>query len=303
MNSEAKQSFGNAWFKERAIKSLKRIADGVWDFSDSLLLYTSAGSDIYEQLQETDSPYYKMVTAPEREYLQSIARDVVSLLPQHFDYIDLGPGTEHKEQFFFDEIKKQGKTFTYLPVDISEHFLAEAQTYGEKQGIDVCALRSSFEQLSGHIANRHAPRFVSLGLTFSNYQPQDAIGMVQTIAGENGRCFMNAQMRDRVDMTALQSVYQADAVNMADEKLLLLGLNPQHDVSERVADDGFQVWCTVQRTNALLDGVGVKEGDRLLVFQSLRYTKTQLQDILKALPSHQTFDTGSSFIATMIRTS
>ncbi len=296
----SRERYDETWFKERAVESLKKIDEGVWDFSDSLLLYTPSGSDTYEQLQEVDTPYFRLVTKPEREYLQSIAKSVIELLPDNFDYIDLGPGTEHKEQFFFDELKKQGKTFTYIPVDISPRYLEMAQSFAEDQDIPVKTVRSSFEELSDMLSERTVPRFVSLGLTFSNYEPNEVLPMLGKIAGHNGWSFINAQIRDRIDMNALKDVYRADAVHIADDKVRLIGLDPENDISERLVDDGFKVWCTVKNSNQLLDDIGVKQGDRLLIFQSRRYTKTQLEEIMSGFDKYQLFDTGTSFIATMI---
>ncbi len=65
-----------------------------------------------KNLQREDDPYAKLITEPERAYLQSIADDIVAELPDGFEYIDLGPGTAHKEQFIFDAARKAGKTFT-----------------------------------------------------------------------------------------------------------------------------------------------------------------------------------------------
>ena len=126
---ENNSRYDNNWFKKRAFESITPISPNVWDYSDSLLLYISSGVEKYESLQETNTPYFKLVTQPEREYLQSIAKEVVDQLPLDFEYIDLGPGTEHKEQYFFDELKRQGKKFTYIPVDISGHYLALAEEH------------------------------------------------------------------------------------------------------------------------------------------------------------------------------
>lgn len=102
--------YNSEWFKTRAFKSIELISPGLWDYADSLLLYVASGVEKYQSLQEDNTPYFRLVTKPEREYLQSIAKDVINLLPQKFEYVDLGPGTEHKEQFFFDEIRKQGSS-------------------------------------------------------------------------------------------------------------------------------------------------------------------------------------------------
>lgn len=293
--------YNQDWFKKRAISSIRKISDGVWDYSDSLLLYISSGADVYEQLQEVNTPYFKLVTKPEREYLKLITKNIADILPNNFEYIDLGPGTEHKEQFLFDELKKQGKTFTYIPVDISDHFLDIAESYALKQGIVVRKIRASFEELPELLGKSSVPRFVSIGLTFSNYAPQDILNLLRNIAGENGYVFINAQIRDRVDMVALGKVYKDDIANIIDHKVKLIDLDPAQDITPGLADDGVRVSCFVLRSSKVLEKIGVKSGDKLVVFQSLRYTKDSLENELQNL-NHESFDTGSSFIGTIIRT-
>lgn len=295
------EKYDQEWFKNRAFNSLRKISDGIWDFSDSLLLYTASGSELYEQLQEVDTPYFNLVTKPEREYLQSIAKNIADTLPNNFEYIDLGPGTEHKEQFLFDELKKQGKTFTYIPVDISDHFLDVAESHASRQGILVRTMKASFEELPELLGKPMLPRFVSIGLTFSNYAPQDILKLLADIAGENGYAFINAQIRDRVDMVELQKVYQDDAVHLVDDKVRLIGLDPVQDITPRLADDGFRVSCFVLRSNKHLEDIGIKSGDTLIVFQSLRYTVETLENELSDY-NHESLDTGSSFIGIIIKT-
>ncbi len=289
------------WYKKRAFESLKKLSNGTWDFSDSLLIYIGSGDEVYEQLQEADTSYFKLVTKPEHDYLEIISKDIANILPDNFEFIDLGPGTEHKEQFLFDELKKQGKTFTYIPVDISDHFLDMSEAHASLQGIKVNKLKASFEELPGIFGEPTAPRFVSLGLTFSNYFPQEAMKLLTEIAGASGFAFINTQIRDRVDMVELQKVYQEDAVHLVDDKLRLIGLDPFEDVSPRIADVGFRVQCSVLKSNDELRKTAINDGDNLIVFQSLRYTKESLESELKNFNS-QLFDTGSSFIGVIIRT-
>ncbi len=295
------EKYNQEWFKNRAFKSLKKLSDGVWDYSDSLLIYIATGAELYESLQEVDTPYFKLVTKPEHDYLKSIAKEVVYMLPGNFEYIDLGPGTEHKEQFLFDELKKQGKTFTYIPVDISDHFLDVAESHAVNQGIRVQKIKASFEELPEVLGVSTTPRFVSIGLTFSNYAPQDILKLLQGIAGKGGFSFINAQMRDRVDMVALQAIYQDDAVRLVDDKVRLIGLDPLTDITPRITDDGFHVSCSVLRSNKELENLGINNGDKIIVFQSLRYTKESLESELKNF-EHKSFDTNTSFIASIIRT-
>jgi uncharacterized SAM-dependent methyltransferase len=69
--------------------------------------------------------------------LKSVIKEITELLPDQFEYIDLGPGTEKKENYFFQEFKKQNKKFIYRPVDVSEYFLNIAKQNAEEQNIKV----------------------------------------------------------------------------------------------------------------------------------------------------------------------
>lgn len=296
-------TFDTAWFKNRAITSIKKIAPHVWDYSDSLLLYISTGVEVYESLQREDTAYFKLVTQPEREYLQSIAKELVDMLPSEFEYIDLGPGTEHKEQFFFDELKKQGKHFTYIPVDISAYYLRLSEDHATQQGIPVKALQAPFEEVAKILGEKTVPRFVHLGLTFSNYEPQAILALLKDIAGSDGFVFINSQMRDRVDMGALQKAYAQDALTLADDKLQLIGLDPLNDVSPREATDEIRVWGSVLHVSKETEELGIEVGDKLLVFQSLRYIPAELEgEVMLSSQRYHLFDTGKSFIAALIYT-
>lgn len=293
-------NYTQEWFRERASSSLKKIQDGVWDYSDSLLIYVSSGVEVYESLQEENTPYHQLVTKPEHSYLKTIAEQVAERLPDSFDYIDLGPGTEHKEQYFFDAFTSKGKQFTYVPVDISEYYLNIARKHAEHQGIPCDPVQSSFDELPVRLGTVSRPRFVSLGMTFSNYEPQVIIELLKNIAGAGGTSFIVAQMRDRIDMDALQQIYQEDVSHVIDDKLRLLGFDPDADVTPRIADEGIRAWTTVLRSNPVLEKMGVRAQDKLLVFQSLRYTKSSLEESLKDT-QYQIFDIGSSFIGALVQ--
>ncbi|MFZ2151614.1 MAG: L-histidine N(alpha)-methyltransferase [Minisyncoccia bacterium] len=303
LTQEAGEKYNHAWFVERAMGSVHKIADNTWDYSDSLLLYMPSGVVEYEAVQNTDTPYHRLVTAPEHEYLQQVASDIVSELPDVFDYIDLGPGAEHKEQFFFDACKAQGKTFTYFPVDISEHFLNLAQTYAEAQNIETKTLKGSFEELPDVLGVSQKPRFVSLGLTFSNYNPAHITNLLKQIAGKNGFIFINAQMRDRTDMLQLRAIYEQAVSPLCLDKLQLLGLTIDKHVSVPFVDENNQAWCYVLEMSTQLEQLGIKKGDKILLFQSLRYTPETLEtNIKESEATYKMYDIGSSFIASLIKT-
>lgn len=289
------------WFKRRAFESLKPLGDGKWDYSDSLLLYLPSAANEYESLQEKDDPYARLVTKPERTYLQSIANQVVAELPNEFDYVDLGPGTAHKEQFIFDVAHAQDKKLHYVPVDINNRYLAMASEYATAQQIPTHPIQSPFEELPTRISSVR-PHFVSLGLTFSNYNPKDIFPLLTSIAGKNGHIFVDVQVRERSDMQRLTEMYGRDVRGVSDPKIPLLGLDVESDISDRTTDDGIRMWYTLRKSNPELEQCGIHAGDKLLMFQSLRYTKKSFEKLLSSTFSKYTLlDTGSEFLGAVIQ--
>ena len=294
--------YGQEWFQKRAFESLKDLGEGRWDYSDSLLLYVPGSDEKYEEVQETDTLYHRLITAPEREYLQGVAESVVSELPNGFEYIDLGPGTEHKEQFIFDAAKNQSKAFVYRPVDISNRYLQLSTEYANQQGLPTDPLKSSFEELPIILGRESQPRFVSLGLTYGNYEPAEILSLLKELIGENGTAFINAQIRERVDIEAIREIYEGVAESMAAAKIRLLGLDPEADIAEREVTDQIKVWYTLKHSTPQLESKGVKAGDNLLVFQSLRPRMALFEEALqKEFPRHKVLDEGGSFVGALLQ--
>ncbi|OHA79762.1 MAG: hypothetical protein A2675_04095 [Candidatus Yonathbacteria bacterium RIFCSPHIGHO2_01_FULL_51_10] len=291
------------WFKERALNSFVQIDENAWDYSDSLLLYIPGTEKEYESMQETDTTYHKIVTQPERAYLEEIAMELVAELPKYFNYVDLGPGTEHKEQFIFDAAKTQEKSFIYTPVDISERFLKLSSEHATQQGIEVRPEQVPFEKLTSALPPIDTPRFVSLGLTYSNYNPAYILGLLKNISGKGGSFFITVQIRDRIAMEEVRKAYSEDAQSITNSKLELLGLNVKKDVGDILVDDGVRVWCTLRHSTPELEAKGILSGARLLIFQSLRYTKEALEEDLESNSlDYKLFDTDQTFIGALVKT-
>lgn len=290
-------------FRDRAFKSLKKISDTSWDYSDSLLLYIPSESNTYEVAQNVNSLYFNLVTKPEHKYLKLVSKKVASILPKTFEYVDLGPGIEHKEQLFFDEFKKLGKTFTYIPVDINDRFLKLSEKYAVAQDIKVKTLKSSFEDLP-EILDLGTPRFISLtGLTFNNYAIATILSLLTNMAGKNSFIFVDTQLKEKINMIQLQKTYQEFVFGMCFEKIKLLGLNPKTDISPITVDENLRMWCSVTHSNTELEKIGIKAGDSLLVAQSLRHTRDELEAELKNFRcDYILLDQESSFISFVIKT-
>jgi hypothetical protein len=293
-----KEKYSLDWFKDRAFSSIKKISEGVFDYSDSLLLYIPGSDEKYESIQYEGNPYHEMITIPERKYLQNIMKDVVARLPENFEYIDLGPGSEHKEQYTFDEILKQGKKCIYRPVDISERFLNRAREHAEQQGITTDPVRASFEELPGILKKSDKPRFVSLGLTYPNYNPYEIFKILANIAGSDGYVLIGAQIRERIDIKRIVEIYAKDTISFSIARLKLIGLDAEEDLEDFHTNDGVQVWGTLKKVTLRLAEMGLKAGDKILLFQSLRPSMDKLKLNLNdaGFSSYTMFDIGESFV-------
>ncbi len=303
---DTESKYNRNWFKQRAFNSLKRIGEDRWDYSDSLLLYVDTQSqEEYEKIQTEGNPYNELVTVPEEKYLTEIADEIMSRLPNEFEYIDLGPGTAGKEKFIFEAAKKQSKKIIYSPVDISKYYLEQSKKYATEYGLDIRPLQCSFEELSEKLEKEddNIPRFISLlGLTFSNFEPLEILKILKKIARENGFIFINSQIRERTNITKLVDTYHADIKTIIKSKISFLGLN-ESDYTNLETDNGIRLWFTVANPTKELKEKGVKPGDKFLVFQSLRPTIEILKtDLDSSGMSYAMFDTGSSFIGILLRT-
>ena len=86
-----------SWAEDRIKKLLIKVGTKQWDFSDSLLLYSNLGQESYKDANKKDSDYYKFVTQEELIHINKILKNISSELPEEFNFIDLGPGSEKKE--------------------------------------------------------------------------------------------------------------------------------------------------------------------------------------------------------------
>lgn len=312
MELETKMQVDKGWITERLISTIRKRVDNqgeFWDFSDTLPMYLISSlvntiNDVYKQVQADQSLYNNLVTIPEKQFLESIAKSLVEALPQEFVYIDLGPGTERKENIFFDEIKKQRKKIIYVPVDMNQEYLSQATENARQQGIEVYPIQSSFEDLPKVLKEKFRGdyTFVSMfGLTFGNYFSQDILDLLFKINGNNGFAFVTSQLKKYVSFEDLRNIYSGIfTIEFMLKKLELLGVDLNSDIEEVEVTDEVKVWCKIKKVNKELAGLGIKAGDRFLIFQSIRHTEESWREILSGL-NHLDFNIGNSFIGGLIK--
>lgn len=294
--------YTNEWFKKQALESIKSISPNIWDFSDSSLLYVNPKAvDAYEEIQKEGDPYRDLVTIPETEYISKISSSLTLELPNNFYYIDLGPGTEHKEKFLFNALKNQNKKFTYFPVDISPYILKTSKNFASELEIETKPILASFEECADYLPNDGIYRFVSIGLTFVNYNIQDIFKLFENIVDQSGSIFINSHIRERTNIQKIRDLYVAQLESMILPKIQLLNLEFK-DLENIEVNDKVEVWCTIKNSSSILNEKGIKAGDKFLVFQSLRYSLDELKsEIMKTFPNYSMFDTGASFVGFLLK--
>ncbi len=273
------------WFAERAKNKLVKTGAGQWDFSDSALFWTDEVVKQYEDAQTVDGDDYKsQVTDAETVYLKKIMPDLVSHFPSKINYIDMGPGTENKQDYIIDEIKKQGKSLVYTPVDINSSMVESVSTHVSKEGIATFPIQSSFEDMEQFIEDKVTPRFLSLGLTFLNFNIDDILSILKKSLNAEGLAFINTQPREKVkDLKELVKAYSSkNLLKIYNSKLKLIGLEIDEDMGTIEVTDEVKVYYHVKKPSEQAKLLGICEGDTLFIFQSIRYPMDALKSRLES---------------------
>lgn len=121
-----------------------------------------------------DSSYQ---TTDEIDIIKATARTVVSQMPDNTTIIDLGAANSTKYEHYISEFIKQGKTVSYVPLDL-DHDSLKAQIGRVKSKfphVKSYGLWGSFHDGDAHYVNITGPRlFLSMGSIFYN-GPDDVV--------------------------------------------------------------------------------------------------------------------------------
>jgi hypothetical protein len=142
-----------------------------------------------------------------------------------------------------------------------------------------------------------------MGLTYTNYTPDKILSLLSTIAGQQGIIFIDAQIRDRVNIAEIIGIYQNQVYTLLEPKIQLLGLG-RSDIAEQWCDDKIQAWFSIKTPNQKLKDLGVKPGDKFFAYYFLRPTKESLEtDISNYFKQYTILDTQESFVGVLLSNS
>ncbi len=133
--------------------------------------YDARGSELFDQICELPE-YYP--TRTERQILEQHAAEIVEQTGAG-ELVELGSGSADKARILLDAMAAAGTLHRYVPLDVSEHALADAarQLVAEYDGLRVDGVIGDFERhLDSVPPAGSGPRIIALlGGTIGNFPP------------------------------------------------------------------------------------------------------------------------------------
>ncbi len=152
---------------------------------DSKYFYDAIGDRIFQQIMQMEEYY---LTAAEMEIMQHQSADIARAILAEgspFDLIELGAGDATKSIHLLRSLLNTQATFSYCPVDISEHVIADLQQNLPHQlpGLDVKGLNGDYFDMLKQATELSARRKVVLfmGANIGNMTIADAEQFCKTL--------------------------------------------------------------------------------------------------------------------------
>jgi len=143
--------------------------------------YDERGSQLFDQICETEAYY---VTRTETALMQQYTGEMGECLASGVKLVEFGSGSSLKTRYLLEELIAPA---AYVPVDISkEHLLKSAERISEEfseiEVLPVCAdFTQSFELPESTVQTTHNAVYFP-GSTIGNFEPNEALGLLHSIA-------------------------------------------------------------------------------------------------------------------------
>lgn len=151
----------------------------------SKYFYDEHGSELFNQI--TRHPDYYLTNC-ELSILENHKNDIADIIGNHpFNLIELGPGDGIKTEMLIDCFLQKKMQFTYIPIDISTHFLQKISEKLKKHqpNISLLPIHSDYfhglKRMSHDSKRRNLVLF--LGSSIGNYTMDDAQVFLQKTRG------------------------------------------------------------------------------------------------------------------------
>jgi hypothetical protein len=174
-----------------ALSRRKEKGTIVLDLTHPFFMYLSVKQGQRYEQAITQPEFQSQLYDPLATMYQEAANRLGKLLPQHYDYVDLGPGYTAYLQTMNRELFRTSPPRFYVPVDINGYLLNKICRYVRTLRLPTVPLNTLFELLPSQLnsldlANGAAPKLFNFGLTFNNYTPDRAIRLLLELLGKDG---------------------------------------------------------------------------------------------------------------------
>jgi L-histidine Nalpha-methyltransferase len=224
----------------RRARILREVHEGLSKTPKELpskYFYDERGSELFEEI--TRLPEYYLTRA-EREILVAHVPSLVETLRSR-TLVELGAGSAAKTRVVLDAMRDAGWLDAYVPVDVSEEFLAEtaSRVRGEYPGLRVLPVAADLEaslDVGGTL--RHPMLVAFLGSTIGNFDDRQAEALLRRVGallGPFDRLLLGADLRKDTE-TLTRAYNDASGVTAAFNRNILWALNGALDADFRPAE-------------------------------------------------------------------
>jgi len=153
-------------------------------YLDSKYFYDEIGDALFQQIMQSEEYY---LTNCELEILQKQSVDIAQTFlhyHQHFDLIELGAGDATKSIYLLQKLLKASASFTYYPVDISQHAIEQLEDQLPKRlpSLSLEGLNGEYLTMLDHFSGSSRPKIVLfMGANIGNIPPKEVAGFIQAL--------------------------------------------------------------------------------------------------------------------------
>jgi len=280
-----------ATFAEAVIKGLARRPRSI----PSRFLYDSVGSALFEEITKLKE-YYP--TRTETKLLETFGAEIADLAGDADILVEFGSGSSRKTSLLIDALTGLD---TYIPIDVSESFLAEAakRLTAQHDGLTVKPLVGDFMRTRTLIG---APRGGKLGFfsgsTIGNLTHAEAKAFLENAAqllGRGSAFLIGVDLKKSLDIL-IPAYDDADGVTAAFSLNLLARVNRELDgdfdtttfahVAIYNADKGrIEIYLESlidQKIHVLGRSFSFAKGERVHTENSHKYSVPEFQDLARS---------------------
>ncbi len=226
------------------------VAKGLTSFPKYLLskyIYDEKGDKLFQQIMAMPEYY---LTNCELEILQQHTASIADSFnsKKGFDLIELGAGDGKKTKVLLKHLVAKNYDFTYLPVDISQHVLAQLKTSlkTEIPGVKIQTQQGTYFKTLEKLADYNSRKKVImvLGSNIGNLLHEKAIDFLRNIClamSEEDLLFMGFDQK-KEPQKILEAYNDPHGITEAFNKNLLIRINKEMNADFNT--DNFKHWET-----------------------------------------------------------